>query len=91
MLQMLRPIGSTRLIASVETKRFVDALMNANKNFDMLFVPNMYHGESGSHATYLVRRRWDYFVEHLLGATPPKGFLIQQEELSPSEPRRPRR
>ena len=24
---------------------FVDALMKANKNFDMLFVPNMFHGE----------------------------------------------
>jgi dipeptidyl-peptidase 4 len=43
----------------VETMRFADALMNANKNFDMLFVPNTYHGESGPHAAYLVRRRWD--------------------------------
>ena len=75
----------------VETMRFVDALMNANKNFDMLFVPNMYHGESGSHAAYLVRRRWDYFVEYLLGVRPPKDFLIKPEEVLPSEPRRPRR
>ena len=75
----------------VESMRFVDALMNANKNFDMLFVPNMYHGESGSHAAYLVRRRWDYFVEYLLGVRPPKDFLIKPEEVLPSEPRRPRR
>lgn len=62
----------------VETMRFADALMKANKNFDMLFVPNMYHGEGRS--TYLMRRRWDYFVEHLLGVTPPKGFAIKLED-----------
>jgi len=61
----------------VETMRFVDALIKANKNFDMLFVPNMFHGEGGSR--YLVRRRWDYFVQHLLGVTPPTGFEIKEE------------
>ncbi|MGA8270907.1 MAG: DPP IV N-terminal domain-containing protein, partial [Candidatus Sulfotelmatobacter sp.] len=63
----------------VETIRFVDALMKANKNFDMLFVPNMYHGESGEHALYLVRRRWDYFVQYLLGVTPPVNFEIKED------------
>jgi len=62
----------------VETMRFVDALMKANKNFDMLFVPNMFHGESGEHALYLVRRRWDYFVQYLLGVTPP-SFEIKED------------
>ena len=63
----------------VETIRFVDALMKANKNFDMLFVPNMFHGESGEHALYLVRRRWDYFVQNLLGVTPPANFEIKED------------
>jgi dipeptidyl-peptidase-4 len=63
----------------VETIRFVDALMKANKNFDMLFVPNMFHGESGEHALYLVRRRWDYFVQNLLGATPPANFEVKED------------
>lgn len=63
----------------VETIRFVDALMKANKNFDMLFVPNMFHGESGEHARYLVRRRWDYFVQYLLGATPPADFEVKED------------
>lgn len=66
----------------VETMRFADALMKANKNFDMLFVPNMYHGESGPHAAYLVRRRWDYFVQYLLGVTPPKDFALNESDLS---------
>src|SRR5215469_7158756 len=74
----------------VETMRFVDALMKANKNFDMLFVPNMFHGESGEHALYLVRRRWDYFVEYLLDVTPPPNFEIK-EDRDPSGGRRRRR
>lgn len=60
----------------VETMRFVDALIKANKNFDLLLVPNMYHGEG--HNLYLVRRRWDYFVAHLLGVTPPREFDIEK-------------
>jgi len=64
----------------VATMRFVDALMKAQKDFDMLLVPNMFHGESGEHDRYLVRRRWDYFVEHLLGAKPPRGFEIAVDE-----------
>lgn len=60
----------------VETMRLVDALMTANKPFDMLLVPNMSHGDSGPHANYVMRRRWDYFVRYLLGVTPPSEFVI---------------
>ncbi|HEV2315721.1 MAG TPA: DPP IV N-terminal domain-containing protein [Candidatus Acidoferrales bacterium] len=72
----------------VETMRLVDALMTANKNFDMLYVPNMFHGDSGPHALYVSRRRWDYFVQYLLGVTPPTGFEIKERKLPPL-PRRP--
>ena len=58
--------------------RFVDALMKANKSFDMLFVPNMAHGERNN---YLARRRWDYFVQNLLGVTPPVNFEMKTPEL----------
>ena len=70
----------------VETMRLTDALIKANKNFDQLIVPNMYHGEGGN--PYLIRRRWDYFVQHLLGVTPPPGFAIHEEREAP--PARPR-
>jgi dipeptidyl-peptidase 4 len=72
----------------VETMRFVDALMSANKTFDMLFVPNMLHGDTGPHALYVTRRRWDYFVQYLLGMTPPENFQIREERLPPFMPRR---
>lgn len=75
----------------VETMRLVDALMKANKNFDMLFVPNMYHGESGEHRLYLIRRRWDYFVQYLLGATPPANFEIKEDPEPGRSGRRRRR
>lgn len=75
----------------VESMRFVDALMKANKSFDMLFVPNMFHGESGEHALYLVRRRWDYFVQHLLGVAPPANFEIKEDREPGGNARRRRR
>ncbi len=51
----------------------VDALIKANKDFDLIIYPNARHGY-GSDNNYMMRRRWDYFVKHLLGAEPPKEF-----------------
>ncbi len=50
------------------TLRFADALIRANKDFDLLVVPNAGHGMGGA---YGVRRMHDYFVRHLLGQEPP--------------------
>ena len=75
----------------VEMMRFADALMKTNKTFDMLFVPNMFHGESGEHDLYLVRRRWDYFVQYLLGVTPPVNFEIKEDRSLADNGRRRRR
>lgn len=53
----------------------VDALIKAGKDFDLLMIPNAAHG-FGAATNYMMRRRWDYFVQHLLGATPPKEYQI---------------
>jgi dipeptidyl aminopeptidase/acylaminoacyl peptidase len=53
----------------------VDALIKANKDFDLLIFPNAGHGY-GRDGAYMTRRRWDYFVRHLLGAEPPKEYEI---------------
>ncbi|WP_161962055.1 S9 family peptidase [Xanthomonas campestris] len=53
-----------------------DALIKANKNFDMLMLPNAKHGY-GDLTPYVTRRRWDYFVQYLLGATPPAQYQMQ--------------
>jgi len=54
------------------TLRVVDALIKANKDFDMIIYPDAGHG----FADYATRKRWDYFVTHLLGATPPAGYQM---------------
>jgi dipeptidyl aminopeptidase/acylaminoacyl peptidase len=51
----------------------VDALIKANKDFDLLFLPNQVHGY-GAESQYMQRRRWDYWVRYLMGGTPPTEF-----------------
>ena len=53
----------------------VDELIKANKDFDLLMLPNRNHGFGNE--PYMVRRRWDYFVKWLAGAEPPKEFELK--------------
>jgi len=50
------------------TMQVVNALINARKDFDFLMVPGADHGSGGE---YGVRKRYDFFVRHLLGVAPP--------------------
>jgi dipeptidyl-peptidase 4 len=52
----------------------VDALIRANKDFDLIMFPNRGHGFGSE--PYMIRRRWDYFVKHLMGAEPPREFEL---------------
>ncbi|MBT8405155.1 MAG: S9 family peptidase [Gemmatimonadetes bacterium] len=63
------PHSNTMLVA--------DALIEANKDFDLVLFPNRRHGFGNE--PYMMRRRWDYFVTHLLGATPPREFTFGQQ------------
>lgn len=54
----------------------VEALEKANKSFDLVIFPNSAHGY-GAYSPYMMRRRWDYFVQNLLGLEPPKDFKMQ--------------
>jgi dipeptidyl aminopeptidase/acylaminoacyl peptidase len=58
------------------TMQVVQALIDANKDFDMLPLPNSNHGP-GEATAYFARRQWDYFVTHLQGAIPPQGYEIK--------------
>jgi dipeptidyl aminopeptidase/acylaminoacyl peptidase len=53
-----------------------DALIKANKDFDLLVFPNARHGY-GADSYYMMRRRWDYFVKHLMNAIPPSEYQIK--------------
>jgi dipeptidyl aminopeptidase/acylaminoacyl peptidase len=54
----------------------VDALIKANKDFDLLMIPNAAHGY-GAASQYMTRRRWDYFVRYLAGGTPPVEYEMK--------------
>jgi dipeptidyl aminopeptidase/acylaminoacyl peptidase len=54
----------------------VQALIKANRNFDMIAIPNARHAYL--YATpYITRRRWDYFVRYLAGEVPPENYALK--------------
>ncbi len=57
-----------RNVDPASTMQVVDALVKADKDFDLLVVPGAGHGSAESR--YGRRRRADFFVRHLLGVEP---------------------
>ena len=64
------------------TQLVVDALVKAGKDFDLLMLPHAKHGY-GADASYVMRRRWDYFVKNLQGAEPPREYQIGRPAIVP--------
>jgi dipeptidyl-peptidase-4 len=62
------PMNNTLLV--------VDALIKANKDFDLLLIPNVAHAY-GEATQYMTRRRWDYFVRYLAGDIPPHEYEMK--------------
>jgi dipeptidyl-peptidase-4 len=60
-------------VSPANTIQLVDALIAANKSFDLIIAPDRNHGLN---EPYFIRRRWDYFVRYLLGKTPPVDYQI---------------
>jgi dipeptidyl aminopeptidase/acylaminoacyl peptidase len=59
------------------TQIVVEALIKANRSFDMIAIPNARHAYL--YATpYITRRRWDYFVRYLAGNVPPKNYALKR-------------
>lgn len=67
------------------TLQMIDALVAANKDFDLVVLPNRSHALNDVSKPrqpfigadpYYTRRRWDFFVKHLLGAEPPVEYRI---------------
>lgn len=55
------------------TMQVVKQLIKHNKNFDLLVVPGANHGAArgDQYTAYGDHKRYDFFVRHLLGVTPP--------------------
>jgi dipeptidyl aminopeptidase/acylaminoacyl peptidase len=56
--------------------QLTQALMNENKKFDLVILPQAGHELPG----YAMVRMWDYFVEHLAGLEPPEDFATQSSQ-----------
>jgi dipeptidyl aminopeptidase/acylaminoacyl peptidase len=65
-------------VPPTNTLLVVDALVKANKDFDLIMFPNAGHG-FGAAGDYMTRRRWDFFVRHLMGAEPPKEYQMRND------------
>jgi dipeptidyl aminopeptidase/acylaminoacyl peptidase len=61
------------------TLRLVDALIKANKRFDLLIVPGKAHGFA-NYQPYVTERTWDYFAEYLLHDRPAGVDLFEGRE-----------
>jgi dipeptidyl aminopeptidase/acylaminoacyl peptidase len=68
-------------VSPENTYALVTALMDANKDFQMLVVPNQRH-HFGKHTPYVTRRMFDFFVTHLAGNMPPKEFAGMPKDLT---------
>ncbi len=75
-------------VPPAETLLVVDALEKANKDFDLVLFPNAHHGY-GPMSRYMTRRRWDYFVRYLAGATPPFEYKMATPHDRPDNPNGP--
>jgi len=56
------------------TFKLAEALIKADKEFDLLILPSQRHGYQGQHRNYFTKKRWNYFVKHLKGDTPIWDF-----------------
>ena len=48
------------------TFKLSEALIKANKFFDLLIIPSARHGYPAAYQNYVTRKRWDFFVNNLL-------------------------
>jgi len=56
------------------TFKLAEALVNADKDFDLLIFPSQRHGYEGKARNYFIKKRWNYFIEHLLDTKPIWDF-----------------
>ncbi len=61
-------------VPAAQTFRLVDALIRANKPYDLLYMPNRTH--TGNRDPFAVKTAWNHFIEHLLGEAPVADAVI---------------
>jgi len=61
------------------TMQVVNALVIADKQFDLLVIPGANHGSGGAYGD---KKRYDFFVHHLLGVEPPDWNTMPKKQNS---------
>jgi len=59
------------------TFKLAEALVKADKEFDMLILPSQHHGYAPKYNDYFTKKKWNYFVENLLGVKPIWDFELK--------------
>ena len=62
-------------VNTASSMRLAAELIKHNKDFELLIIPNRNHGLADH--PYFIRKRWDWFVKHLLGEEPAKEYEIE--------------
>tara|TARA_R110002012_G_scaffold317476_2_gene533919 strand:- start:14569 stop:16899 length:2331 start_codon:yes stop_codon:yes gene_type:complete len=60
------------------TFKLAEALINAGKDFDLFIWPSRNHNFGRSNGDYFTKKRWDYFIEHLMGEEPIRHYQIKK-------------
>lgn len=60
------------------TFKFAEALIKAGKDFDLFIWPSRNHSFGRTDGDYFTKKRWDYFIEHLMGEKPLRHYQIQK-------------
>jgi dipeptidyl aminopeptidase/acylaminoacyl peptidase len=68
------------------TYQVVNQLIKHNKNFDLLVIPNAGHTSGGAYGDH---KRYDFFVQHLLGVKPPEWKALETPKTSPTSAQNP--
>lgn len=56
------------------TFKLAEALIKADKEFDLLILPSQRHGYQGEYRNYFIKKRWNYFIKYLKGSKPIWNF-----------------
>ena len=61
------------------TFKFAEALIKAGKDFDLFIWPSRNHSFGRTSGDYFTKKRWDYFIEHLMGEEPIRHYQIKTD------------
>ncbi|EOZ99103.1 Dipeptidyl peptidase IV protein [Indibacter alkaliphilus LW1] len=54
--------------------KFAEELIKAGKDFDFFIWPSRDHNFGRPYGDYFTKKRWDYFIEHLMGEEPIRNY-----------------